>query len=184
METSSLWMGRAISRNELYSYCRVYLSVKSRELWRKAKCSAEMGSAGRCCSGASRRAALPKTRGAEMKKWLRIFGAICQNRSVSTLSLSVLVKRSAVSSYLRRLSLRFLLKRNLLRIRRENGPGGIRTRICDCDRVLCSPYTTGPACSVPRLAQDHKAMRHSSRIRVSNWKIGGSSRRLGTDGAS
>ena len=26
----------------------------------------------------------------------------------------------------------------------ENGPGGIRTRICDCDRVLCFPYTTGP----------------------------------------
>ena len=25
--------------------------------------------------------------------------------------------------------------------KRENGPGGIRTRICDCDRVLCSPYT-------------------------------------------
>jgi hypothetical protein len=92
-------------------------------------------------------------------------------RSVSTLSVSVLVKRSAVSSYLRRLSLRFLLKRKLLHMR-ENGPGGIRTRICDCDRVLCSPYTTGPPCSVPRLAQDSKAMRHNSRARVSKWKYG------------
>ena len=26
----------------------------------------------------------------------------------------------------------------------ENGPDGIRTRICDCDRVPCSLYTTGP----------------------------------------
>ena len=30
----------------------------------------------------------------------------------------------------------------------ENGPGEIRTRICDCDRVPCSPYTTGPTGSV------------------------------------
>src|SRR5271167_2630296 len=103
-----------------------------------------------------------------------MFGVIVKIRSVSTLSISVLVKHQAVSSYLRRLSLRFLLKRKLLHIR-ENGPGGIRTRICDCDRVLCSPYTTGPACSVPRLAQDRKAMRHNSRIRVSNSKYGGTS---------
>jgi hypothetical protein len=53
-----------------------------------------------------------------------------------------------VSSYLRRLSLRFLLN-ELLHHSGENGPGGIRTRICSFDRVLCSPYTTGPkrACS-------------------------------------
>ena len=25
-----------------------------------------------------------------------------------------------------------------------NGPGGIRTRTCDLDGVLCSLYTTGP----------------------------------------
>ena len=105
------------------------------------------------------------------RQWLRMFGAIVKIRSAGTLSISVLGKRSAVSSYLRRLSLRFLLKRELLHIR-ENGPGGIRTRICDCDRVLCSPYTTGPACSVPRLAQDRKAMRHNSRLRVSKWKYG------------
>jgi|SRR5580692_6939805 hypothetical protein len=48
-----------------------------------------------------------------------------------------------MSSYLRRLSLRFLLD-ELLHHNRENGPGEIRTRICNFDRVLCSPYTTGP----------------------------------------
>lgn len=61
---------------------------------------------------------------------------------VSTLSISVLAKESAVSSYLRRLSLRSLLKTALHRM--ECGPGGIRSRICDCDRVLCFPYTTSP----------------------------------------
>jgi hypothetical protein len=60
----------------------------------------------------------------------------------STLSISVLVNRMEESSYLRRLSLRSLLKTALHRM--ECGPGGIRTRICDCDRVLCFPYTTGP----------------------------------------
>ena len=122
-----------------------------------------------------------KPRVPSQRQWLRMFGAIMKIRSVSTLSISVLVKRSGVSSYLRRLSLRFLLKRKLLHIR-ENGPGGIRTRIYDCDRVLCSPYTTGPACSVPGLAQDRKAMRHNSCIRVSNWKYGGSSEKPGTVG--
>ena len=36
----------------------------------------------------------------------------------------------------------------LLLHRRENGPGGIRTRICDLDRVLCCRCTTGPERSV------------------------------------
>src|SRR5208283_3421882 len=57
---------------------------------------------------------------------------------------SVLVRGGAKSSYfMGRVSLRFL-PGDLLLHRRENGPGGIRTRICDLDRVLCCRYTTGP----------------------------------------
>jgi hypothetical protein len=37
----------------------------------------------------------------------------------------------------------FSPQREQLLHKRENGPGGIRTRICDLDRVLCSHYTTG-----------------------------------------
>ncbi|SPF41450.1 hypothetical protein SBA1_360036 [Candidatus Sulfotelmatobacter kueseliae] len=38
----------------------------------------------------------------------------------------------------------------LLLHRRESGPGGIRTRICYLDRVLCCRYTTGPEWSFCR----------------------------------
>ncbi len=68
----------------------------------------------------------------------------CKPRSVSTLSRSVLKNETAVSSYLGGLSLCFLPRRKFLLPRRENGPGGIRTRICGLDRVLCSRYTPGP----------------------------------------
>lgn len=32
----------------------------------------------------------------------------------------------------------------MIPLTQENGPDGIRTGICDLDRVPCSPYTTGP----------------------------------------
>ena len=47
-----------------------------------------------------------------------------------------LVRQGFLSSYLRRLSLPFLLDK-LLHHNGENGPGGIRTRICNLDRELC-----------------------------------------------
>jgi hypothetical protein len=40
----------------------------------------------------------------------------------------------------------------------ENGPGGIRTRICDLDRVLCCRYTTGPERSFWQWREDSKVM--------------------------
>jgi hypothetical protein len=94
-----------------------------------------------------------------------------KSRGVSTLSISVLVKATAVSSYLRRLSLRFLPNKFLLH-KRENGPGGIRTRICDCDRVLCFPYTTGPERSLWDGAEDGKKVIRNFIARVPNWDEG------------
>src|SRR5713226_5140144 len=60
---------------------------------------------------------------------------------------SVLDRWCSVSSYLGRLSLCCLPNRTECFTNRENGPDGIRTRICDLDRVLCSRYTTGPVLS-------------------------------------
>lgn len=66
----------------------------------------------------------------------------------------------AMSSYLERLSLCSLPKMKLILHRRKNGPGGIRTRICDLDRVLCSRYTTGPESSVQKAWPDRKRVGH------------------------
>lgn len=68
-----------------------------------------------------------------------------------------------VSSYLRRLSLRFLLN-EILHHKPENGPDGTRTRICDLDRVLCSHCTTGPITSLKNL-MTHPQGRESQRFR-------------------
>jgi hypothetical protein len=78
-----------------------------------------------------------------------------------------------MSSYLRRLSLRFLLDK-LLHHNGENGPGGIRTRICDLDRVLCSPYTTGPE-------RAWSAQLGSARLQITIWV---SPCRIGTSDAA
>ena len=92
-----------------------------------------------------------------------------QNHVVQALCLfQYLVRHMSVSSYLRRLSLRFLLN-ELLHHNGENGPGGIRTRICDCDRVLCSPYTTGPERVFSDSAGNSKVVGHSVLERVLNW---------------
>ena len=52
-------------------------------------------------------------------------------------------------------------KRKLILHKKENGPGGIRTRICDLDRVLCSRYTTGPERSFGVGTALGKVMRHN-----------------------
>lgn len=44
-------------------------------------------------------------------------------------------------------SMSALSPQNGLLIKPENGPGGIRTRICGFGRALCCRYTTGPGCS-------------------------------------
>ncbi len=63
-------------------------------------------------------------------------------RSVSTLSCSVLMTVKTASSYFEEIISVFSPQK--CPPRKENGPDGIRTRICDCDRVPCSHYTTGP----------------------------------------
>lgn len=68
--------------------------------------------------------------------------------------ISVLALREAVSSYLERVSLRYLPNRSSPPQNQENGPGGIRTRICNLDRVLCCRYTTGPERSLGDDAYD------------------------------
>jgi hypothetical protein len=57
-----------------------------------------------------------------------------------------------MSSYPGRLSLGTLPKGTSLLFlhQTENGPSGIRTRICDLNGVLCSHHTTGPKRKFPR----------------------------------
>ena len=57
----------------------------------------------------------------------------------------------------------------LLLHRWENGPGGIRTRIRHCDRVLCSPYTTGPEVSVSDGPENRKEGYHQFYFAIPNW---------------
>ena len=61
-------------------------------------------------------------------------------------------------------------KRKLILHKKENGPGGIRTRICDLDRVLCSRYTTGPERSFGVGTALGKVMRHNFVGWVPNWE--------------
>src|ERR1700690_1839781 len=75
-------------------------------------------------------------------------GSIQSQRSVtSTLSTTSICNPTSPCQVTGRLSLYFLPK--LLSIRnlpeRENGLDGIRTRICDLDRVPCCRYTTSPS---------------------------------------
>jgi hypothetical protein len=53
----------------------------------------------------------------------------------------------------------------------ENGPGGIRTRICYLDRVLCSRYTTGPEASLWKPASHGKGAPHNFTLSVPNWEL-------------
>jgi hypothetical protein len=57
----------------------------------------------------------------------------------------------------------------LLLHRWENGPGGIRTRICDLDRVLCCRCTTGPEQSLWDGAGEGKSVGCYFMARVPNW---------------
>ena len=68
------------------------------------------------------------------------------------------------------ISVRSLPKRKLILHKKENGPGGIRTRICDLDRVLCSRYTTGPERSFGVGTALGKVMRHNFVGWVPNWE--------------
>ena len=60
--------------------------------------------------------------------------------------------------------IKLLLHRNW-----ENGPGGIRTRIYDLDRVSCCHYTTGPGGSLRDAAGDRKTLNSNFRGCVSHW---------------
>ena len=73
-----------------------------------------------------------------------------------------------MSSYLGRLSLCCLPNRTESSTRRENGLDGIRTRICDLDRVLCSRYTTSPVLSLRNDEGYSKIVDHNFSRRVSN----------------
>jgi hypothetical protein len=63
----------------------------------------------------------------------------------------------------------FSLQAKLLLHRWENGPGGIRTRICDLDRVLCCRCTTGPEQSLCNCVEDGKKVIGNFVICVPNW---------------
>jgi hypothetical protein len=73
-----------------------------------------------------------------------------------------------MSSYLGRLSLCCLPNRTESSTSRENGLDGIRTRICDLDRVLCSRYTTSPVLSLRNDEGYSKIVDHNFSRRVSN----------------
>ncbi len=60
----------------------------------------------------------------------------------------------------------------LLLHRWENGPGGIRTRICDLDRELCYRCTTGPERAWPSAAGNDKVMDHDLVQPGPNWDEG------------
>jgi hypothetical protein len=74
----------------------------------------------------------------------------------------------SMSSYLGRLSLCCLPNRTESPTSRENGLDGIRTRICDLDRVLCSRYTTSPVLSLRNDEGYSKIVDHNFSRRVSN----------------
>jgi hypothetical protein len=63
----------------------------------------------------------------------------------------------------------FSPRAKLLLHRGESGPGGIRTRICDLDRVLCYRCTTGPERSLRDDAEDSKNLIGNFVARVPNW---------------
>jgi hypothetical protein len=70
-----------------------------------------------------------------MREWLRISGAIGKNRDASTLStFSIRLAEREVKLLGEIISVPSPQAKLLLH-RRENGPGGTRTRICDLDRV-------------------------------------------------
>src|SRR5713226_8745618 len=73
-----------------------------------------------------------------------------------------------MSSYLGRLSLCCLPNRTESSTSRENGLDGIRTGICDLDRVLCSRYTTSPVVSLRNDGGHSKTVDHNFSRRVSN----------------
>jgi hypothetical protein len=73
---------------------------------------------------------------------------------------SVLARVRALSSYLRKLSLYSFPKKNSFSNHGENGSGGIRTRICDLDRVLCSHYTTDPSAVSAKRTVNSKVIDH------------------------
>ncbi len=81
---------------------------------------------------------------------------------------SVLDTRCSTSSYLGRLSLCCLPNRSESSMNSENGPDGIRSGICDLDRVLCSRYTTGPVLSLRNDGGYSKIVDHNFSRRVSN----------------
>jgi hypothetical protein len=78
-----------------------------------------------------------------------------------------LVRQASLSSYSRRLSLHSLLN-EFLHHNGENGPGGIRTRICDLDRELCYRCTTGPERILRGSARNRKVVGHGVLEHVPN----------------
>jgi len=63
-----------------------------------------------------------------------------KSRSAGTLSPSVLMTPKGSVKLLEEIISAFSPQTKRVLHERENGPGGIRTRICDCDRVPCSHY--------------------------------------------
>ena len=77
-------------------------------------------------------------------EWPRMSGAIGKFRGANTLSgFSISLAEWEVKLLGEIISV-FSPRAKLLLHRWESGPGGIRTRICDLDRVLCYRCTTGP----------------------------------------
>ena len=78
------------------------------------------------------------------QQWPRGGGTIQKNRSVRHSVRFSISERHARVKLLEEISLPSLLKRNFSSTTGRMDPTVFRTRICDCDRVPCSPYMMGP----------------------------------------